>query len=214
MQGKLAPSSREMSMTWISDVLSALKLPPKVVAGIAIPSGVLVLARDSWLAQFGLDAFMFFARPYVSLVFIVASSILLVESLVYARNCASAKLKHRRSLAKLNERADALDPAELIVLREFFIQGQSTVKLPMDQPVVAGLIQKGIIQQVGQLGERTGGGMTFPFRIRDEVVHKITPEMLGLPANPTDQDRKRIVSERPQYMMSIQRHDELFHSRW
>jgi len=205
----------ECEMRWISEALGALKLPPKVIGGIAIAAGALVLAPHSWIQTFGLDGFMRMARPYVSLLLIVASSILLVELVVYLKAHVANALRRRKAMAKLIEHMESLDPAERIVLREFFIQGQSTVRLPMDQPVVAGLIQKGIIYRVGALGERTVGGMTFSFRIRDEALRLLNIDQLGLPVNPTEEDKRRIIAERPPYMTAIQEHERLFHSpRW
>jgi hypothetical protein len=201
-------------MTWISDALEALKLPAKVIAGIAMSAGVLALAPNSWIQKFGLDAFMAFARPYVSLVFIISSSILLVEFAIYLKGHVANRLRRRKALAKLIERVRSLDPAERIVLREFFIQGQSTVKLPMDEPVVAGLIQKGIIHQVGQLGEHTAAGMIFSFRVPDEVLPMVSKDLLGLPANPTQEDKRRVIAERPPYMIAIREHDQLFQGPW
>jgi hypothetical protein len=188
-------------MTWITDAIGALKLPPKVIAGIAVPAGILTLASDFWIQKFGLDGIMEFARPYVSLVFITSASVLLVEFAIRLKGYFGNELRRRKAIAKLVERIGSLDPAERIVLREFFIQGQSTVKLPIDQPVVAGLIQKGIIHQVGQFGEHTVGGMAFSFRIRDEAVSMVDHDLLDLPENPTKEDKKRIIAERPPYMI-------------
>ena len=198
-------------MTMISDVISAIKLPPKIMAGLTLPSAMLVFAPTTWIDQFGLAAFINVARPYVALVFIVSASILLVEFCIWAYAEINRQLSTRRAIKKLADRVRDLDPAELVLLREFFIQGQSTVKLPMDQPVVAGLIQKGIVRQVGQLGERTIGGMTFSFRLNEEARKLITIDALGIPRNPSEEDKRRIVSERPHYMRAIQEHESIYH---
>lgn len=58
-----------------------------------------------------------------------------------------------------------LDDKEIAVLREFFIQGQNTLQLPVGHPVVAGLIEKGILEQVGMIGENSLVGPLFSLSI-------------------------------------------------
>lgn len=199
-------------MTWIADAIAALKLPPKVVARVAFPSAFLVLAPDNWIAQFGLTRFMELARPYVALVFLVSTTILVIELVLLAKKHLSTKSAQKKARDKLTQRVHELDPPELIVLREFALQGQSTIKLPLDQPVVAGLIQKGVLRQVGNLGERTLGGTTFSFRMHEIASEIIDLDMLGLPENPTEDQERQIVEQRPTYMRAIQDHERIFHS--
>jgi hypothetical protein len=115
-------------------------------------------------------------------------------------------------LKKLGERVEHLDFKELCVLREFKIQGQSTVLLPLDQPVVAGLVQKGILCQVGSMGQQMASGIVFSCKIHDHLAGRITDEFLEIPSSDSKSEWEEIKRSRPSYVIAVLQEDNLFHS--
>ena len=109
------------------------------------------------------------------------------------------------------ESVNTLDPHEKAVLREFYIQGQDTLKIPMDNPTVSGLINKRILCQVGQYGQMSLVGMLFNFSITKVARENLTPEILELPIGESlEQDIQRIRSARPRWMIKIEKNRRLF----
>lgn len=103
-----------------------------------------------------------------------------------------------------------LDHAEKSVLREFYIQGQNTIKLPMDHPVVAGLLSSGVLSIVSQHGKHSLAGMLVSMKIPDRLREIITLEMLDLPVGePSEQDIEFLKENRPPFTRSIQREEAL-----
>ena len=201
-------------MEWISSVYRALKLPPKLMAGIALPAGILCCLPGSFLERLGLSEFVATTRPYLALVFIVFSSILLIELISYIAKNVISRRKQSRLIKILTGELEALDFQEICILREFIIQGQKTIKLPIDQPVVAGLVNRGLLLVVSPYGEWTLGGRTYPCKVPDRIFEHLNYEHLRLPKDPTEEQLERIRSERPGYITSTLEYDRLRHSLW
>lgn len=93
-----------------------------------------------------------------------------------------------------------LDQHEKAVLREYYIQGKSTLKIPMDNPTVSGLIDKQILYLVGQYGEKSSEGMLFNFAINEKAREYLTYQILELPTGESsERDFERIRVSRPQW---------------
>ena len=94
-------------------------------------------------------------------------------------------------------------------------QGKNTIQLPVDQPTVVGLIHKGILETVGRLGERSTAGILFPAKISAMVDPHLTDALVGIPPELLSEDDKAVlVHGRPDFIVEIEEHHDLFHSSW
>jgi hypothetical protein len=108
-----------------------------------------------------------------------------------------------------------LDPKEKAVLREYFIQCQNTILLPVDHPVVSGLIEKGMLHTAGDLCEYSVAGVLFPVALQPHVKEMLKPSMFDLPSGqPTEADIKRLKNTRPEFISGIKDHIDLLHPHW
>lgn len=105
-----------------------------------------------------------------------------------------------------------LDSQEKSVLREFYLQGQKTIRMPVDQPVVAGLVRKVIIVQVGQLAEQSIAGMLISVTLAVGVEQKLTSSMIDMPTSKTNSDIDWLKRNRPKFMPEIIEHNRIFHT--
>lgn len=105
-----------------------------------------------------------------------------------------------------------LDFHEKALLREFFINGKSTLQLPIDNDTVVGLLNKYILYQASDTGFTYLHGAYFSYSITEFARKNLTNEMIDLPKNPTDADKKRILNERPTWAKERSRMDNLFNS--
>ena len=167
-------------MEWITKIPDLAKLPTKYFALISLVSGSLLLLPTSVLARLHLDSI---PPPYgaiVGVVFLITTGLVVVNALSWVWNRIDAKRRKSKRDDALLEMLMSLDHAEQSVLREFYITGQSTIKMPMDTPTVAGLVSHGILQRVGTLGNYSLHGMMFSLRIAKTAQEMITPDILGL----------------------------------
>lgn len=85
-------------------------------------------------------------------------------------------LENKRVIEELidrqKEKLKALDNDEKAVLREFYILGKNTIPIVIDDPTVIGLINKGVIRQVGNQGYQTNFtiGIVAFFRADDITI--------------------------------------------
>jgi hypothetical protein len=103
---------------------------------------------------------------------------------------------------------------EKALLREFYINVKSTLDLPINDDTVTGLINKHIIYQASNTGFTYIHGAYFPFSITKFASEKLTLQMLDLPNNPTEQEKFKILAERPNWAKDRSRFDELLNSHW
>jgi hypothetical protein len=136
---------------------------------------------------------------YIGAAFLISSAILAIELGIAIYRSVSRWRRRRRSLGDAVLHLANLDAQERAVMREFVIQGQSTIQLPFAYPVVAGLIEKGLIEQVGNAGEQTGVGPVFSFAIRKDLDPLIEPAFIDLPTERTEENIRWLREHRPAF---------------
>lgn len=98
-------------------------------------------------------------------------------------------------------------------MREFIIQERNTIKLPIEQAVVAGLLQAGLITLVQPLRQRCYAGQVGIFTLSPLVHDHLSHELVGLPEGSiTDVDRERVFRERPHFIHQITERERVWES--
>lgn len=123
--------------------------------------------------------------------------------------------KYRKSIRKtILKNINFLDNHEKALLREFYINGKHTLQLPLDNETVVGLLNKHIIFQASSTGFSNIYGICFPYSITDIAKENLTNSIIDLPSNPTEQDRIRIINERPYWAKEKDRLESIFKTNW
>ena len=130
-------------MEWISKIIEALKLPVKFILCIFIVSSILLYIPKEFAEKIHLTKFIERFGLYIGIVFLATGALLIIELIIYTYKTIRKKATYKKIKKNALERIANLDFAEKAILREFYIQGQNTIKLPMDHPVVAGLLSCG-----------------------------------------------------------------------
>ncbi|WP_255157368.1 super-infection exclusion protein B [Ferruginibacter sp. HRS2-29] len=107
-----------------------------------------------------------------------------------------------------------LDVHEKALLREFYINNKQTLQMPLDNETVVGLINKHIIYQAPSTGFTYLHGVYFPYSMTEIALDNLTLDQIDLPQNPTEEDKHRIISLRPNWAKEKSRIEDLFNSRW
>ena len=174
-------------MDWLAKIVEVLKLPLKYFWVILIVTTFLLFSPTGFLYRLGMEKIKQDYLVWIGAAFIVSIAMLMVA-------LAETIIRHEKKKwlkAKLIKEAERefrqLDPKEKAILREFAIQQQDSIQLPIDQVSVAGLLRKGILVQASPYGEHSLAGLLFPVTIRKEIKSLITLHDIDLPQNP---DRK------------------------
>jgi hypothetical protein len=100
-----------------------------------------------------------------------------------------------------------LDSEEKSILREFFLQQANTLEMPVEDIVVSGLINKGILQTTRDQGEYSICGLMLPVALSPAAGKRIQPRTVGLPPNIhaalDARLREELARSRPQFMYDM-----------
>jgi hypothetical protein len=96
-----------------------------------------------------------------------------------------------------------LDDPEKAVLREFIIQGENTLEMPVEDKTIAGLMAKGVLEAISSKGEYAIRGLMLPVAISPAAKKHMNPMMLGMPAALTDESRQQLAESRPQFIRDL-----------
>jgi|GEM_PF-1187881 len=203
-----------MAAEWIGKVVEALKLPLKYMWAVVLVTGFLLFVPESKLKTFGVDSFAVAYRQTVGIVFLSSAAVVIVSAVQFSHGFIGSRLQKRQLIKRAIRNLESLDAKEKAILREFFIQGQDTIQLPVDQANVAGLIKKGGLVVIGSMGEQSLAGVLFPVTIQTEVKKVLDFRHIDLPEKPDDAQIEWLRSERPAFMFEIDRHNETFHTSW
>lgn len=202
-------------MEWFAKAIEFLKLPLKYIWGVAIAAGLLLFLPASALERLRVAQFTKDYGSYIGVVFVVSLVLAGVHTVVAVSHFFSRKRRVHKFKTLRTEALHNLDPQEKAVLREFFVQEQNTIRLPIDHPTVAGMRTKGILLRVGQHGEGSLAGILFPLKMADDIRGQLTASMIDLPeGEPSKEQIDWVVANRPDFIPEIERHVDLFHRSW
>lgn len=191
-------------MALFSDLLDLNKVTAKTAFIILIISSCLLFFPVNLINKLQLAGFKAEFGKYFGIAFISSLAFLIVAF----SNWLIRKYNSAKWIKKVNKTIEKsiqnLDMKEVAVLREFYINDQQSMNMPIDNPVVAGLLNKGILYQLSTTGMGSYSGIMFPLAIRVRAAEKLTNAILRLPSgDPTQQERQKILSERPDWAIEI-----------
>ena len=166
-------------MEWIVKIGELVKLPTKYFALVSIATGALCFLPKSVLSRLYLESVPSPLGTLVGIAFLMSTGLVALNVTTGLGNWIDYQHRTMKRRTAMERTLCELDPAEQSVLRKFFLGSQSTITMPLDKPVVAGLIACGILQQVGVFGWQSFHGMLFSFRISDLARELIEVEHLG-----------------------------------
>jgi len=204
----ISPHSRTRGIK-VADLVELLNkifdikgLPAKLCALVALVSGAALFLPEKALAQLQVTPLVAKFGPWCGLAFMVAVALLTIDFGIWLLEKAKRTRAGRRRKERLAKELANLSPTEKVVLREFLIQGSSTVSMPVDNPHVAGILSRGYAHALGSLFHSTMAGVVFPVKLDPMVEELLTPAHLDMPAEEseiTESVRERIISERPDF---------------
>ncbi len=185
---------------WISKILDLAKLPAKFLAAVCLASGFVVLSPESWLGRIALAQLRVDYRTHFGIAFTFSAACLVVLLFTWTVHKAQeAKYgSERRKAARTEMRF--LDQNEIAVLREFLLQDRNTLQMPINDPVVAGMLCKGVLEQVSALGHSSVIGIEMSVRISSIVRDIVTPQFVGWSeGSPTKEQLEGDMERRPDF---------------
>lgn len=192
-------------MNFLNGILDLNKITAKTAFIILLVSAFLMFLPAEILARLEITAFKKEYGKYFGFALLASSSFLLVALWIWVAKKVNEGFRKRKFRHSVVETFSRIGLAEMRVLREFYIQGQDSVDMPIMDPVVAGLMNKGVLYRLSGLGMMEREGMMCALGIHEAIQKMITDEFLGFPPGRqvTEAEGKRVWEERPEWAKSI-----------
>lgn len=197
-------------MEWFKTIGDFLQYSKKIIFTVFVISSAILWLGEENLAFFKLEGFLQEYGKYIGIATLISGAYIIVEILLSFKNFIlkyiesykikqKQKQKEQEAETKIFNKLLDLDPHEKAVLREFYIQRKNTIKMPMDDPHIAGLLKNKILQIISQQGEHTLVGLMVNMQITEIIKSYITYDMLDMPENPTEEEKRIILQNRPHF---------------
>lgn len=177
------------------DLIDFSKIPIKVFWLLAIVTGILLFTDKDFLIKLQLQEFNAEYGKYFGIIFIVSAAFIILSIIYYLFDQINSLFKTGKSKRYFKEELKSLDPYEQSVMREFIVQNRKTVSMPIDNPVVAGLINKGFLKRVSNLGD----GLYFPISLSKFADKYLKEDDLGVSSKMKEEELREIFSNRPKW---------------
>lgn len=179
------------------------KLPTKFFILFAGASGFILFANPDWLSIIEVASLKEEYGQYIGLTFIISTGLVVINFLIWVQKYFSKKINVFKFKKEYSENIKTLDPQEKAVIREFYINGQSSIEMPIDDPVVNGLINKNILKINKQFGNSfIMNGMNASISLMKRAEKLLKPIDIDLSEKPTEDEVELIKSNRPSWTNS------------
>lgn len=188
-------------MEHLKNLFDLTKLPAKFFFLFAVLSGFILFADNSLLEKIHLDKLNENYGWIVGLVFIVSSGLVIVNFTIWLFKYIRAQFKIRKIKNGFKERLKTLDLHEQAVIREFLINQQTSIEMPIDDPVVSGLLKKRILvinKQLGNTFLMTGSYTSVS--INEYAEKYLNLSDVGLSEKPTEDEIIELGRNRPKWV--------------
>ena len=149
----------------MKDFIKLLKLPPSILAAVAMGTGLILFLPISVLKMLGLDNVPELWRTILGLSFIISLSVLVVYFIIkVVKNILSKyyKMRFKRIFPKVMKN---LRSEELAVVALLYRSPNYTSRLPYTDGVTVRLTSKNVIQLTSSNNLAYGNDLVIPFTI-------------------------------------------------
>jgi len=178
-----------------SDLIDFSKIPIKIFILFGIVSGILLFGTDNFLLQLKLTEFEVEYGKFFGIIFIVCISFIVLSIIYYFINKINFLFRKREFHKDIKDEVSSLDEFEQSVIREFAVMQRKTLSMPMDNPIVSGLLRKGILKRVSDIGF----GMHYPMTLSKSADKFLKEFHLGLDDKMTEEKIREKFSFRPEW---------------
>lgn len=190
------------------------KIPTKFIFVLWLSSALILFVPQTILSKLNLKEFLSEYGKFIGITFLISSAFLVVTIITYFSNKISRRKIINQTKSTILKEINQLGFHEKALLREFYINGKDALQLPFDNDTVVALVNKHILYQASSTGFTYLHGVYFTYAITEFAKENLTLEAIDLPSNPTEEDKNRILNERPVWAKEKSRIEDRFNSRW
>lgn len=188
-------------MDYIKSLFDFTKLPTKILFVFFLITGFIIFSNDKYTKIFAFEKIETY-KPLISIVFLISFSILIINFIIYISNLIYQKIRTNKLKKQYLKKINDLDDYEKAILREFYIQGKNSLKMPINDETIAGLLSKKILIYNSQLGNRAmATGFDFSLSINPLIEERSTNKNIDFPENTNSKESLEFLkNNRPDWI--------------
>jgi|SRR5690606_22505635 len=201
-------------MDFFKSIFDITKLPTKIFLVLSLISGFFIFADAELIKKFKLEKFEEYGQ-YIGAIFLFSASLVIINFVIWIFNTISTKIRINKLKKEFSKRLKELDFYEQAVLREFYLTGKNSLKMPIDDAVVSGLLNKKILVYNQQFsGNMIGSGFDFVLSINPLAKKYLTNEDINLTNDESEENLAFLRNNRPKWINRVNRFDNLMNDLW
>ena len=184
---------------YLKAIFDLTKVPTKFFFLLSVVSGFILFAGTDFLNEkLHLTKIKEDYGWILGITFVLASGLVGVNFVIWVFNLISDKIVIRKLRKQFMKKVKNLDPYEKSVLREFILRGQKSINMPIDDPIVAGLLNNKILVMNRQFGNSSiMRGMETALSINEYAEEFLEFKDVDLSPNLTEQEIEFAKQNRP-----------------
>lgn len=198
---------------WIEKLFNIKRFPGQLIFVIWASCLLFLFLPEDTLKKYLLFNFKNKYGEFIGPIFIITSIMVLVMVFKWLVTLIKTKRFFKRRKKSILKSLKNLNSNEIAVLREFVIQGKTTILARLFDETVVSLENKGIIYVASKSALVNGMDMGYPYSLSQLAIDNLTHSDLRLPRNLDNIDQQtyaRIMSERPQWARDIERNQKMW----
>ncbi len=203
-----------MIENFLESLFDLRRIPGRFLLVVCLCSASILFIPDKFLLKLNLTEFIVDYGKFIGITFLISFVFVLIAVIGAVKKNISKHIMIHKTKKAILRAIENLDYHEKALLREFAINGKSAIQLPINDGTVVGLVNKHILYRASNVGGAYLGEACFPFSITEFAEERLTTEMLDIPNNPTEEDRKRILQDRPTWAKQQSYTNSLLNSFW
>lgn len=206
-------------MEWLGKIFEFLKMPLRIIAFVAFLSGFLLFLPGELIKTLILDEFINSYGQYFGISFLISVTFLIFTLVPLGFKWIKQKILNKRNeakfLAKIEQTLSDLSHPEKCLLREFVLQNKHVIEVPLENPEVVSLLNKGVIQFASTNIRSFIYGNYIFIKINEKAKNFFTNETFGLhDRQPTPADMVLVKEERPDFLTRLEDINNLINGKW
>ena len=186
---------------YLKAIFDLTKLPTKFFFLLSAVSGFMLFVDQKFLNEkLFLDNLKENYGWILGIVFVLSTGLVIVNFVIWIFKSIQRKILIKKWKKKFTERVKTLDRFEKSILREFILNGQKSVEMPIDNPSVSGLLDKNILVMNRQFGNSSiMTGMKTSLSINESVMEILELKDIDLSDPPTENEIEFAKNNRPEW---------------
>ncbi|WP_299326191.1 super-infection exclusion protein B [uncultured Maribacter sp.] len=186
---------------YLKAIFDLTKLPTKFFFLLSAVSGFVLFVDQKFLNEkLFLDNVKENYGWILGIIFILSTGLVLVNFVIWIFKSIRRKILINKWKKKFAERIKTLDRFEKSILREFILNGQKSVEMPIDNPSVSGLLDNNILVMNRQFGNSSiMNGLKTSLSINESVMEILELKDIDLSEPPTEKEIEFAKNNRPEW---------------